>query len=494
MTNPFASTDATEQARLVHSGEISAVELCRAAIDAADAVNGELNAIIRPRFEAALEAAATLDAARSGGTVDDASLPLAGVPIAIKDLDGTLAGEPYFAGTRHLRDLHYVAPVTSWLFEALQRAGAIIIATTNTPELGLVPTTEPETYGPSHNPWKLEHSTGGSSGGSAAAVAAGIVALAHAGDGGGSIRIPASECGLVGLKPSRGRVSLGPAETEAWGGLVARLAVTRTVRDTAAVLDVVSGPRPGDPYGAPGASGPYAAPVGVDPGQLRVGFTTATGDGTVVDPEIVAAVHTAAALLESLGHEVVEEAPRELADPEFVGRLTSDFLSAYPVWIAQSLDAISEMSGVTVGEAGVEAGTWALAESGRAVDAVTFANALTGLQSLSREVSRWWDGGFDVLITPTIPELPPTLGQFGSTNENPLSGVFRASPIVGLTIPFNVTGQPAISLPMAMSASGLPIGIQFVGAYGNDELLIRLAAQIEAAAPWAQRRPAVYAG
>ena len=357
-----------------------------------------------------------------------------------------------------------------------------------------MPPAEPETYGPSHNPWNGAHSTGGSSGGSAASVAAGIVPVGHAGDGGGSIRIPASECGLVGLKPSRGRVSLGPAETESWGGLVSRLAVTRTVRDTAAVLDVVAGVGAGDPYAAPGIAGSYAAQVGVDPGRLRIGFTTATGDGTVVDAECVAAVHAAAALLESLGHDVVDGAPPQISDPEFVGRLTTDFLSAYPVWIAQSLDAISEMSGVAVTEDSVEAGTWALAESGRLVDAVAFTKAVAGLQMVSRHIAQWWQGGFDLLLTSTIPELPPELGQFGSSKDNPLGGVFRASPIVAFTIPFNVTGQPAISLPLAMSSGGLPIGVQFVAAYGADDLLIRLAAQLEAAAPWADRRPSVWVG
>ena len=487
MTNPFAAIDAVEQARLVRSGEASATELCQAAIDAANELNGELNAIIHPRYDAALAEAAALDRSK------DHDGSFVGVPMVVKDLDGTLAGEPYHAGTRHLRDCGYIADTTSWLFERFQNAGFVIIGKTNTPELGLVPTTEPATYGPTHNPWNLDHSTGGSSGGSAASVAAGIVAVGHAGDGGGSIRIPASECGLVGLKPTRGRVSLGPDETEGWGGLVSRLVVTRTVRDTAAVLDVAAGYGAGDPYGAPGAVPSYAGEVGAEPGRLRIGFTTATGDGSVVDPECIAAVASAATLLESLGHDVVEAAPPQLADEAFVGQLTGDFLTAYPVWIAQDLDNIATMSGISVSEEGFEAGTWALAQSGRSVDGVAFAKALSGLQMASRTIAPWWND-FDVLLTPTITELPPTLGQFGSTAENPLGGVFRASPIVAFTIPFNVTGQPAISLPLSTSSNGLPVGVQFVGAFAAEDVLIRLAAQLEAAAPWADRRPATFAG
>lgn len=481
--NPYAALDATAQAELVHSGQVTPVELVRAAIDAAEALDPQLNAIIHPRYERALVDAAAVDP----------SAPFAGVPIVVKDLDGTLAGEPYHAGTVHLERQGYVADVTSWLFERLQAAGFVIIGKTNTPEFGLVPTTEPVSKGPCHNPWNTAHSTGGSSGGSAAAVAAGIVPVGHAGDGGGSIRIPASECGLVGLKPTRGRVPLGPDETEAWGGLVARLAVTRSVRDTAGVLDVAAGPGVGDPYGVALPTRPYAAEVGADPGRLRIGFSVASGDGSPVDPECAAAVRATADLLASLGHDVSETGPPQLADEAYFAEVSGHFLTAYPVWVTQSVDDLGARTGVAATADTVEPLTWALAESGRMIDGLSFANAVDGLRRLSRELQGWWSG-YDLLLTATIPELPPTLGQFGAEPDNPLAGVFRATPIVANTIPFNITGQPAVSVPMAWSASGLPIGVQIIGGFGRDDQLIAVAAQLESAAPWAARRPGVWAG
>lgn len=481
--NPYANLDATAQAELVHSGGATAVELVQAAVDAAERLNPSLNAVIHPRYDKALAEAASVDT----------SLPFAGVPLVVKDLDGTLAGEPYHAGTRHLKEHGYIADVTSWLFERLQAAGFVIIGKTNTPEFGLVPTTEPVSYGPSSNPWNPAHSTGGSSGGSAAAVASGIVALGHAGDGGGSIRIPASECGLVGLKPTRARVSLGPAETEAWGGLVARLVVTRSMRDTAAVLDLLAGPGVGDPYGVPMPVRPFLSEVGADPGRLRVGLTLANGDGSPLDPEVVSTVRRTGELLASLGHDVVEAAPPELGDEAFFATMSGHFLTAYPVWVAQSVDDLAVRTGAPATAETVEALTWSLAETGRQIDAVSFANALDGLQRLSRQLQGWWQD-FDILVTATIPELPPVLGQFGPEPDNPLAGVFRATPIVGNTMPFNITGQPAISLPIGMSGSGLPIGVQLVSAFAREDQLIALGAQLEAAAPWSDRRPVVWAG
>lgn len=481
--NPFAGLDATAQADLVRAGEATPIDLVHGAIDAADDVNPSVNAIIHERFERALDEAARVDL----------SAPFPGVPIVVKDLDGTLAGEPYHAGTRHLKEHGYVADVSSWLFERLQRAGFVIIGKTNTPEFGLVPTTEPEAYGPSRNPWDPDRSTGGSSGGSAAAVAAGIVPIGHAGDGGGSIRIPASACGLVGLKPTRGRVTLGPVETEAWGGLVARLVVSRTVRDTAAVLDIVSGPGLGDPYGVAAPDRPFLAEIGTDPGRLRVGFTTMSGDGTIVDAQVAAAVQRTAEVLAGLGHDVTEAAPPELGDAGYFAELSGHFLTAFPVWVSQSVDDLAIRTGEPATADTVEPLTWALAETGRGVSGVAFADAMDGIRVLSRRLQAWWTD-FDVLLCATIPELPPTLGQFGAEPDNPLSGMFRATPVVGNTMPFNITGQPAMSVPIASSSEGLPIGVQLVGGFGREDHLVGLAAQLEAAVPWAARRPAIWAG
>ncbi|MEO6628422.1 MAG: amidase [Aquihabitans sp.] len=480
----LASLDATAQADLVRAGHLSATELVQAAIDRAGAVDGEIHAIIHPRFAEALTEAGTV--------VVPGTSPFPGVPFVLKDLDGVAAGQPLHAGTKFLRDHHYVATTDSELTARFRSAGLVCIGRANTPELGLVTTTEPEAYGPSCNPWDASRSTGGSSGGSAAAVASGIVPLAHAGDGGGSIRIPASECGLVGLKPSRGRITLGPEVGEAWGGLVARLAVTRSVRDTAALLDAVEGPGVGDPYWAPRPERPYLSEVGADVGSLRIGWVCEPPDGSfVTDPQVSSATRRTAELLESLGHRVEEAHPSALDDPTGTGH----FLVAFGAWVARELDRLGEMVGEPVTADGVEAGTWAVAEGGRAVTAAQYLAAIDGIHAVTRSMAAWWDvDGFDVLLTPTVPELPPTLGQFASTADNPFNGLFRSTPIVTFTAPFNMTGQPAISVPLHQSTEGLPIGMQLVGAPAREDVLIRLAAQLEQALPWADRRPPIWSG
>jgi amidase len=483
----LAALDATAQAALVRSGEVSAAELVGAAIDRAERANPGLNAIIHPRYEEALAEARAIDEAGA-----EASGPFAGVPFVLKDLDGTAAGQPYHAGTRFLQERGYVAPADTELIARFRRAGLVVIGRTNTPELGLVTTTEPEAHGPTRNPWDTDRSTGGSSGGSAASVAAGIVPAGHAGDGGGSIRIPASECGLVGLKPSRGRITVGPEAGESWAGLVARLAVTRTVRDTAALLDAVAGPGVGDPYWAPPPARPYVDELGADPGRLRIGWTAQPFDGSfATDPQVAAATEATANLLEQLGHQV-EQTTLEGLD---VAVATTHFLTCYSAWVAAELDQLGELVGERVTEGDVEAGTWATAEGGRAVTATQYLAALDGLHALTRQVVAWWAvDGYDLLLTPTIPELPPTLGQFAPQPDNPLAGLFRSSITAAFVAPFNITGQPAVSLPLHLSEEGLPMGMQFVAAPAREDVLVRLASQLEAAHPWADRRPGVWTG
>ncbi len=459
--------DATSLAQAIKAHQISPREAADAAINAAEQLNPQLNAIIHERFEAARNEADTVDT----------SLPLGGVPIVIKDLDGTFAGLPWHGGCRHLAQNHYVPSVTSTLFERYVAAGCIIIGKTNTPEFGLVPTTEPDLYGPTRNPWNLNHSTGGSSGGSAAAVAAGIVPIGHAGDGGGSIRIPASECGLVGLKPSRNRVPLGPGDYNPWGGMVSRLGVTRTVRDTAAIFAAIA-----DPTWRPS---PTDRP-------LRIGLMLDAPGVPTVDSECIEAARQVAAELEHQGHHVELAAPPQVSDEGFYAELTADFFNAFAVWVAQQIADLEMWTNVAVTPDGVEPGTWAVAEMGRMIDGITFANALRGLQRASAEIRSWWDTGFDLLVTPTLPELPPELGQFSSPDD-PLTGIVRATTTVAFTVPFNISGQPAISIPTAQSASGLPIGVQLVAADGCDELLIDIASKLEAALPWAGRAPGVRA-
>jgi amidase len=483
--NPFAFVDATGQAALVASGEITPAELVGAAVDAAGRLNDELNAIIHPRYDEAL--------AEAAGDLPDG--PFRGVPMVLKDLDGFQAGAPYHGGIQALADAGYTPDTDSWLTERFRAMGAVIIGRTNTPELGLVPSTEPAAYGPTRNPWDTSCSAAGSSGGSAAAVAAGIVPLGHAGDGGGSIRLPASVCGLVGLKPSRGRITLGPEAGEAWGGLVARLVVTRTVRDTARVLDAVAGPGPGDPTAAPAPRRPWADELGVDPGQLRVAWTVQPPDPAVVtQPAVAAAVAAVAAGLESLGHHVDELQPQPWADEAAAAGFTGHFVNALAVWTATEIANLSARSGVDIGPDGTEPGTWALVELGRMVGGVQFQQALDGLAAYTRDMVAWWDAaGIDVLVTPTVPEQPWQLGQFAPDPANPLAGVARSAAIVPFTAPFNVTGQPAVSLPLGWTDDGLPVGVQVVARHGCEDVLVRLASQLEVAMPWADRRPPVHA-
>ncbi|MFM8972281.1 MAG: amidase [Actinomycetota bacterium] len=476
----LAALDATAQADLVRRGEASPLELVDAAIARIEAVNGDLNAVIHPLYDRARAAAA---AAPAG--------PFTGVPIVLKDLDGTLAHAPMHSGNRALKAVGNVATVTSHLFRRLEAAGFVVVGKTNTPEFGLMPTTEPLAYGPSRNPWNPEHSPGGSSGGSAAAVASGMVPVGHAGDGGGSIRIPASMCGLFGLKPSRGRISLGPRESEAWAGLVARHVVTRTVRDSAAILDVLAGYETGDWYTAPPAVRPYADVVGADPGRLRIGVRTAAPFGAAtVDPECVAAVEGAARLLESLGHSVEEAAPAGIDD---IG-LVAAFGAVMQTAVRAEVAALAAQLGRPVTADDVEPMTWMLHEQGAGIDAAGYVATVADMQRSIRTLVDWWtDDGFDLLLTPTCAEPPPRIGDVGNQSDGGINSSARSLPFAIFTAPFNVSGQPAMSVPLHTSAAGLPVGVQLVAAPYREDLCLRVAAQLEAAQPWADRRPAVHA-
>jgi amidase len=479
MPQPFL--DACALAQLVRDGTASPLELVDDAINRIEKLNPELNAVIRPRF----------DQARREATETLPDGPFRGVPIVLKDLLCSIRGEEMHEGMRVLKEARYVDDHDQELARRLRGAGFVVVGRTNTPELGILPTTEPAAYGPTHNPWDTARSTGGSSGGSAAAVASGMVPVGHGGDGGGSIRIPASECGLVGLKPSRARVPSGPEWGDVMGGLVCELAVTRTVRDTAAVLDVVAGPATGDPYAAPTPARPFREEVGADPGRLRIGMqTVAFGATTATHPDCVIATEVAGALLESVGHAV---------EPTHVAALDSaDFVEAFLlVWAAGVGYDVEHYWSGKIGRAirqdEVEPLTWALVEASRAASGSDFLDARQKLQALSRRVGEWFDGGFDLLLTPTLAEPPPLLGEFDSPPDNPIHGLLRAAALVPFTPPFNVSGQPAMSLPLHWNGDGLPIGIQLVAPYGREDVLLRVAGQLEQAAPWADRRPPVSA-
>jgi amidase len=474
-TDEFAALDATTQASLVRTGQVSALELVDAAIARIEHGNAVLNAVVHQRFEQAR-------------TESKGALPngvFRGVPFLLKDLDGFSAGDPYHAGNSALAEAGYVAPADSYLTLKFRQAGLITLGRTNTPEFGLMPTTEPLAKGPTRNPWNINHSTGGSSGGSAASVAAGFVPMAHAGDGGGSIRIPASSCGLVGLKPTRSRHSLGPEAGEAWGGLVARMALTRTVRDCATILQAIQGAMPGDPYTAPPPLQPYPDELLAPGRRLRIGFTTTSGDPSCVTaPECALAVAETARHLELLGHQVEEARPAVWKSADFFESSLSHFMVAYGVWTAAELDRVGAMIGRPLTEADVEPGTWLIAEPGRSATGLAYLAAIEHFHSGSREMAKFWSvDGFDLLLTPTVPEPPPPLGQFHDAN-NALAGLIRSSQIIPFVAPFNITGQPAISLPLHINDVGLPIGVQLVAASYREDLLLRTAAELEQAMPW----------
>ncbi len=468
--------DATAQAELVRSGDASPSELVEAAIARIDEVNPVLNAVIHDLRERARAEAA------------DPALPdgaFRGVPFVVKDLDGPLGGAPYHNGNKLLKELGYIAPTDSTLVAKMRAAGMIAIGKTNTPEFGLQPTTEPEAYGPTHNPWSLAHGPGGSSGGSGAAVAAGMVAVGHAGDGGGSIRIPASANGLIGLKASRGRISLGPDEGEPWNGFVMRGVLTRSVRDSGALLDVIAGAVPGDPYAAPSRHGSYANAVTTDPGSLRIGILTSAPSAMCeTHPDCVAATEEAGRMLESLGHRVEVSSPDALAED-----LLTNFLTILSTNVAADLDEIADIAGRAVTADDVEAITWSYAEMGRAITGVQVQASLRSIHAWTRRMLSWWDE-FDLLLTPTLAEPPPLLGDLARPDD-PGTAAARATPFVAYCAPFNVTGQPAISVPTNISPSGLPIGIQLVSGAWREDLLLSVAGQLEQAMPWAQRRPSL---
>jgi amidase len=470
-SDELAGLDATAQAELVRKKEVKPVELVEAAIERIERVNPEINAVITPMYEQARESAR--------GVLPEG--PFTGVPFLLKDLLAAYAGVRMAAGSAFVGD--FVAPYDSELVSRYRRAGLVILGKTNTPEYGILPTTEPQLFGPTRNPWDTTRTTGGSSGGSAAAVASGMVAMAHANDGGGSIRIPASCCGLFGLKPTRARNPLGPAFGDMFSGLVAEHAVTRTVRDSAALLDATAGPDIGDPYYAPPPARPFIDEVGASPGRLRIALITAAPTGVPVHPDCVAAARDAAKLCEGLGHEVTEAAPA--LDGEVIIR---SFMAIWAAGCTWTIDGLAQLLNRQPSAEQFESLTWALYQMGRGQSAPDYLMALQYLQSVSRDIARFMIN-YDVLLTPTLGEPPVPLGTFDSPADNPLAGMARAAMFVPFTPLSNMTGQPAMSVPLYWNAEGLPVGTHFVGRFGDEATLFRLASQLESARPWSARRP-----
>jgi amidase len=471
----FTPLDAVAQADLVRRGQASPRDLLMAAIGRIEALDGAsgLNAVVTNRFAAAL--------AEADEPLPDG--PFRGVPLLLKDLWPSMAGEPMHMGNEALRAAGHRAAMDSNLVRRYREAGFVIAGRTNSPELGLVATTEPLSYGPTRNPWNSSHSPGGSSGGAAAAVAARLVPIANASDGGGSIRIPASSCGLIGLKPSRGRNSMGPFQDE-WGVSVQHV-VSLSVRDSAIALDASCAPFATDGVIAPPPpSGTFAAALERDPGVLRIGLM-AESPSVETDPECAQVARSAAARLQTLGHHVDDSFPDALRDMAVV---SARFTTQWTLNAAANVARMGAMIGRELGPEDVEPTTWLMVEMGRRATALELNDAGAAMSSFRRALAPWWahpnalDGGqgYDLLITPTVAAPPPPLGLLRSSKEDPLAPFRESTPFATFTAWVNAAGQPAINVPTGMTASGLPIGVQLVAAYGREDLLLQAAAQLMA--------------
>jgi amidase len=484
--------DALALGDLVARREASPLELLEAAIERADARDSRLNAIVA-RYD---------DEARARARGPLPPGPLSGVPFLLKDHLAAWNGHALTSSSRLLEG--WVPGYDSEVVRRFHAAGLVTFGQTNTPELGILGTTEPVMRGPTRNPWDPSRSAGGSSGGSAAAVAARIVPAAHGSDGGGSIRIPASACGVFGLKPTRGRISHAPALGESWSGLDTNGVITRSVRDSAALLDLLSGPVPGDPYAAAAPLRPFLAEVGIPPGRLRIAFTKESLFGRSTDPECAAAVEGAARLLEALGHEMIEARPLFSRDA-----LVRAYLVVVASGIASEVADAARLTGRRPGPRNLEAETWALAAAGDALSARDLALAEMEIHRASRTVAAFFEA-HDLFLTSTTALRALPLGAVQSTRleraamrvvarigsgalfEKLLAEIgSRSFDATGNTMLFNQSGQPAMSLPLHWTAEGLPVGVQVAGRVGDEATLLRLAAQIEQARPWSGRAPSL---
>lgn len=459
----LAFRPAVDQARLVRAGQVSSLELTELYLERIARIDGQLNAFVTVRAEGALADARAADSR-------PAEAPFHGVPIAVKDLAATAGIRTTFS-SRAFAD--FVPDYDTAVVRRLKEAGFVILGKTNTPEFGTTAFTESDLNGATRNPWDLERTPGGSSGGAAAALAAGLVPVAHGSDGGGSIRNPASCCGVLGLKPSRGRVSAAPFTP--FEGLSTAGSLSRSVEDAAALLDVLEGYEPGDPYSAPSPEQPFVAEVRVPPGRLRIAVTAIPPVDTPVDPACVRTLRDAAELLADLGHDVFDATP-PWTEPDLVHTFIV-------VWqVGPALHPVADPSLLTSLNRG-------LVESARRCSAADYGRAVAGLHALARRVVEFWDD-VDVVLTPTLALTPVPIG-WQEAAEGPIEQLLRNAEFTPFTAIANITGQPAMSLPLGASGEGLPIGVQIIGPPAGDGLLLRLAAQLEAARPWATRRPPV---
>ncbi|MCW9045971.1 MAG: amidase [Alphaproteobacteria bacterium] len=457
---------------LLDKGEISSRELLETAIERFETLNPVLNFAVERLFDQARNSVATESLAEG---------PFKGVPFIMKDLGGQMKGVRQTLGAK-LFD-HYISNVDSTQFERLRASGLNIFATTTTPEFGINFATETRLHGVTRNPWDLNRTPGGSSGGSAAALAAGVVPMAHASDGGGSIRVPAAVCGLVGLKPTRARNNPGPIFGEGWNGLAIEHALTRTVRDTAALLDCTAGPGIGDPYYAPKQERPFLDEVGAPTGKLRIAVSADNPFGVKPEKSCLEAMEKTAKLCASLGHQV------EVATPTVNGDILK---RANQTIVAANLCATLKAATLGRNEElqpdDVEVMTWAMHKVGEKISATDYISAVTALHGISRQVGTFFEG-YDLLLTPTIAEPAPPIGHLSMMMEDGQEFGRRMFAFAPYTSLYNSTGQPAISLPLYWNEEDLPVGVQFVAKMGDEATLLRLSAQLEEALPWFDKRP-----
>jgi amidase len=457
-------------AELVRRREVTAAEVLEAAIERIEARNPVVNAVVARLY----------DDARKAIAAGLPSGPFTGVPYLLKDIGVLYTGAVTANGSALFAN--DVANHDSEITARLRRAGLVIAGKSNTPEMGLAPSTEPRLFGPTRNPWKLSHSAGGSSGGAAAVVASGMLPMAHGTDGGGSIRIPASCCGLFGLKPTRARNPMGPDAGEGWGGASVGHALTRSVRDSAALLDATSGPDVGDPYWAPPPARPFLDEVGRDPGRLRIALNVTPWIPSPVDPECAEAARDAARLCASLGHDVEEARPQ--IDEAKWRQATRVIVAAN---VAASLEARAAALGRPLAEGDVERMTWDRVLDARTFSATEYAASIRVMHAVGRIVARFLER-YDIILTPTMCAPPQPLGVLDMMTTDANAYLVAVFASIGFTSLFNSSGNPAMSVPLAWSASGLPLGVQFAGRFGEEGLLYRLAAQLEGARPWVGRR------
>lgn len=471
----YGDYDAIGLAELVRSKQVSPAELLDEAIERVEKVNPAINSMVTEMYD---QARAAIDAGLPEG-------PFTGVPFLLKDLHALYAGVASTNGCRFLVD--NVPNHDTELVSRYKMGGLVIFGKTNTPEFGLNASTEPRLFGPTRNPWNTDHIAGGSSGGAAAAVAGGILPAAHASDGGGSIRIPASCCGLFGLKPTRGRNPAGPDRGEGWSGMSVEHVISRTVRDSAGILDLTCGPDVGAPYWAPPPARPFIEEVGAEVGPLHVAFSAVPPSGVPVDSECVKAVEDAVKLPEQLGHRVEEAAPRVSSD---------QFTAAFRVIIGANTMAVINQyeanSGRKASQKEFENITWLFAQLGDDTPATAYAAAIRTIHAAGRQVGHFFEN-YDVFVTPTLTKPPLPLGTLDMMASDPDEYVEKLFGFAAFTPLFNASGNPAASIPLHWTDTGLPVGVQFVGRYGDEATLFRLAAQLERARPWADRRPPVHA-